>query len=366
MLKHAMLATVGLSLLLSTQAPPAQAQTELTAVQLVDRIIKRPESRGFTGKRNLRVYRQGTSPYDAKADVVYADRNNYSLHITSPQQIQNIRFNMIQGVNSAFFPDEKLFLYNGGANTSYMPERIILSQITPRLDLIQKNYEISRQADDFVSGNPTYVLEFKPKNVFVGNNKKDNWVAPRRKYWIDKESFYILREDRYWDMSANPYSTAWYEIFQKSTGKPQVAALTPPAGTTQVNLSGQENNSFLTYSTVQQAEAKEGIRISMPGYLPKGFEFKDVQVFTLFGARIQVMNFTDGVNDLMVTVRPQQNAFVTLLAGAFSLNLIKKITDLSHQAPNNYVPVNSPNRVGVAFGDVHPEELQRVAYSLTL
>ncbi|MGV3524656.1 MAG: hypothetical protein ACO1RX_10535 [Candidatus Sericytochromatia bacterium] len=369
MLKHAMLATVGLSLLLSTQAPPAQAQN-MTGLQLIDQIIKRSEKTGFTGKRKMIVYRgrpgEENKAYTATADITYADRNNYNIHILSPAEIKGIRFDMVKGVNSAYFPDEKLYLYNGGANTSYMPERIILNQFVPRKDLIEDNYEIKlEEKTDVISLKPAYVLDLIPKNTFKDSKGNAQWVAARRKYWVDKESFYILREDRFWGFE-QPYSISTYDIFKDTPTKPQVTAITPPAGTTQVNLSGQQNNSFLTYSTVEQAEAKEGIRISLPTYLPKGFVFKDVQVFTLFGARIQVMNFTDGVNDLMVTVRPQQNAFVTLLAGAFSLNLIKKITDLSHQAPNNYWPVNSPNRVGVAFGDVNPDELQRVTSSLSL
>lgn len=358
-----------LSTLFITMHPQPGLAQKLTAQEIIQHTTTPPPSNGFIGTRRLKVHRQQLKPLEAVAEVRYANRQNYSIEITSPFDIKGIQFNMFKGVNSAYFPDEKLYLYNGGKNTSYMPERIILGDFTQRTDLLKKNYDIRLLPDDFVALTPTYVLEFVPRNTFTVGDKQ-YWITPRRKYWIDKESFHILQEQRFWSVSQENdnqyYSTAWYESFKKQDSALQIAELPPQAGSNQINLSGKEKNSFLTYSTVAEAETKEKIKINTPMYLPTGFELKDIQVFSLFGARIQVLNYTDGLNDLMLTIRPKQNAFVTLMAGAFSLNLIKKITDLSHQAPNNYYSTASENRVAVAFGDVNPHELQKVASSLSL
>lgn len=344
----------GICISLSLVAPAAHA---LTAFEIVGKALNHRETIGFEGQKELSVSRLNSGPQTATASIRYANRQNYAIEITGPASILGIRFHMSQGVNSAFFPDERLFLFEGGKDTSDMPESIILGQLTDNFRLLQQNYEAAPVTEDFVSANPTWVLDFIPKNDFI---------TPRRKYWIDKDTYQVLREERYWGTDQPPYATAYYITFKKQDKPVVIAPLKPPEDVNRVNLSGKEKNAFLSYTSVVEAEKKEKIKIAYPGYIPPGFQLKYIQVFTLFGARIQVINFTDGLNDLLVTVRPQQNAFVTLLAGAFSLNLIKKISDLSYQAPNNYFSTGAGKNIGVAFGDLSPVELEKVAKSLPL
>jgi hypothetical protein len=216
-------------------------------------------------------------------------------------------------------------------------------------------------------------VQFTPKHQTIDDEKKPIALVPRRVYWLDHDTMQVIKEERHWDwvkdnswqFNNEAYSEASYDIYSPIP-KPEIPKIDPQGSINKVTLSGHDKNSFLTYATVEEAEKAEGIKINMPTRLPEGFVLKDIQVFTLFGARIQVLNFTDGINDMMITIRPQQNAFVTLMAGAFSLNLIKKISDLSSQAPNNYYSNASEKRIAVVFGDVIPIELQRVATSLTL
>lgn len=370
------------TLILGLQSLPVLPASALTPQELINRLkqkIAQPKAdkTGFTGTRTLKVYRQNTEPQVASAKIIFADKDNYDLHITDPLSIRGIHFNMKNGVNSVYFPDEQLFLVNGGKDTSYMPERIILSSFSPRPELIPQNYDIKiLNGNGAIKGVPAYQVEFIPKienHTVAEDGKTPVALTPRRRDWLDQKTLQVLKEERFWDSigpdgkwvpSTDPYSIADYEIYSPGP-KPAIPTL-DPQGINKVNLSGQEKNSFLTYKTVQEAEAKEGIKMTLPKQLPKGFVLKDIQVFTLFGARIQVQNYTDGLNDMMITVRPQQNAFVTLMAGAFSLNLIKKVTDLSTQAPNNYSPISSENRIAVVFGDVMPIELGRVGKSMDL
>jgi hypothetical protein len=334
-----------------------QSAQAITAFEIVEQALKHKETIGFEGQKQLEVSRLNSEPLRATANIRYADRQNYSLQISAPMGIAGIHFHMSKGVNSAFFPDEKLFLHAGGKDTSDMPESIILGQLTDNFQLLKQNYTAADVSEDFVTANPVWVLDFIPKNGFM---------TPRRRYWVEKETFQVLREERYWGTDQPAYSTAFYLTFKKQDKAVVIAPLLAPDGVNMVNLSGKEKNTFLSYSSVADAEKKAQIKINYPTYIPTGFQLKYIQVFTIFGARIQLMNFTDGLNDLTITIRPQQNAFVTLLAGAASLNLIKKISDLSYQAPNNYFSRNGAKNVAVAFGDLHPDELKKVAESLPL
>ncbi len=342
------------ALSLTAWVPNVQA---LTAFEVVEQALQSRSSIGFEGEKELEVSRLNSDPLKANAMIRYANRQNYSLQLIAPMTIKDVHFHMSNGINSAYFPDEKLFLHEGGKDTSDMPESIILGQLTDNLNLLKQNYTALDVQEEFANLNPVWVLDFIPKNGFL---------TPRRKYWVEKETFQVLREERYWGTDQPPYSKAYYLTFKKQDKPVVIQPLQAPSGVNKVNLSGKEKNTFLSYSSVAEAEKKEKVKINYPSYIPAGFQLKYIQVFTLFGARIQLMGFTDGLNDLQITIRPQQNAFVTLLAGASSLSLIKKVSDLSYQAPNNYFSRNGTKNVAVAFGDLHPDELKKVAESLPL
>lgn len=366
------LTTLATALILGTQALPAMA---ISPQEIVQGMAAQTTAEGFTGIRTLIVHRTDTAALQATAKVAFADRNNYDIEITGPDSIRGIKFHMKNGVNSAYFPDEKLHLIQGGPNTSYMPERVILSLLPQKTALLESNYDVKLIREEGISGNLAYVVDFIPKHKTTQKSAdgKDQTMAltPRRRYWLEKNTFHVIKESRYWDsvnpngswnFSETPYSEAGYSTFTHGP-KPTIPDLTPAGQLNKVNLSGKEKNSFLTYNSLAAAQ-QAGISVNLPSYIPQGFQLKDIQVFSLFGAQIKVLNFTDGLNDLMITIRPQQNAFVTLMAGAFSLNLIKKITDLSAQAPNNYFSTNNEKFIAVSFGDVMPSELQRVVVNM--
>lgn len=359
-----LLAVSSLAVSLPFTTAAVQAQAEMRAEQLLQNMLSNSGKTAFTGQRELKVFRSNSAPLTATSEVIFKNANNYQLKITGPDAIRGITFRSDAGKITAFFPDEKLYLFNGVPQTAYMPERIILSSLNNDFNKIMANYEVKRVADEIENLTQAYVLDFVPKHR-VSNGGKDYWFTPRRKYWVDKSNFQVLKEERYWDMGNNPYSVVKFTSFNASPGT-VVPEFKTQDNVTRIDLGAKNKNSFNTYGTLAAAESAEKIKINLPNYVPKGFALKDIQVFSLFGARIQVLNYTDGLNDMMLTIRPEQYGFVTLLAGAFSLNLIKKITDLSYQAPNNYNSVATEQRIAVAFGDMSPFELQRVASSLSL
>lgn len=337
---------------------PAWAQ-ELTPPEIVQQVAAHANKVSFQGERTMEVYRQNNAkPLTGKVKVQYADLSNFNLKIQEPNTIAGIQFNMSNGVHSAYFPEEKLFLFNGDQSTAQLPYGVVLGHVSERPDLLKKNYTAVRMADDFVALTQAYVLDFQPVHGF---NK-----TPGRRFWISHNTFQILREERFWDPNQGSYYKNYYEVFQPLDKKPTIGALTQLDGFTQVNLNGKDKNSFMTYGTAAQAETQENIKILQPTYVPEGFELKNIQVFSLFGGRIQLQNYTDGLNELTVVIRPQQNFYVTLMMGLFSLNLIKKISDISHHIPSNYANRAGKEHIAVIFGDATPDELNKVSASLPL
>ncbi|MEZ0375185.1 MAG: hypothetical protein ACAI44_39225, partial [Candidatus Sericytochromatia bacterium] len=228
----------------------------------------------------------------------------------------------------------------------------------------------ANQNEDF-NGRATYHVSFIPKHRIRDQNGHLQPLAPRRHLWLDHETMNVLREARFWDWvnddgswnyNQNPFADLWYESYY-SEFNPQIEAVSSQAK--KLMLSGQDNNTALSYSSVAEAESRESVRIPRPSYLPRGFVLKDIQVFKVFGQRVQVQNYTDGMNDLMISFQPEANVLATLFDKDFNMNLIQRVTDLSQLAPNNYftAPFGSGNVT--VFGDVMPIELQRVAGSLS-
>ncbi len=357
------LSSLPLTPLMATAPAMAQQNQNLTAQQILQRAVQKHQTVSYTGKKKLVVHRQKSAAKAATADIVFQDKDNYEIKITGPADIRGILFRKQDGRSSAFFPDEKLHLQNAVEDAMYIPEQMVFSGFSKSAAEILSNYDVIKQADAVEEMRPVYVLDFVPKHR-VEINGNEYWPTPRRRYWIEKSSFQVLKENRYWDMSNNPYSESEFEVYEPRPV--QVPPFDVKGKLNNVDLSQDKKSGFASYASVAAAEAAEKIKINAPNYVPTGFKLTNIQVFDLFGSRIQVINYNDGLNDLMLTIRPEQNGFVTLLAGAFSLGLIKKITDLSYQAPNNYYSTSTNQRIAVSFGDMIPAELQRVASSLSL
>ena len=250
-----LLAVSSLAVSLPFTTAAVQAQAEMRAEQLLQNMLSNSGKTAFTGQRELKVFRSNSAPLTATSEVIFKNANNYQLKITGPDAIRGITFRSDAGKITAFFPDEKLYLFNGVPQTAYMPERIILSSLNNDFNKIMANYEVKRVADEIENLTQAYVLDFVPKHR-VSNGGKDYWFTPRRKYWVDKSNFQVLKEERYWDMGNNPYSVVKFTSFNASPGT-VVPEFKTQDNVTRIDLGAKNKNSFNTYGTLAAAESAE-------------------------------------------------------------------------------------------------------------
>jgi hypothetical protein len=76
------------------------------------------------------------------------------------------------------------------------------------------------------------------------------------------------------------------------------------------------------------------------------------------------LRYDNGLARVVVTYRTKPNFFLTLLAGAFALALVDKISALSYHAPNNYAVIEKGDYLVYAYGDLYVENLKAIANSV--
>lgn len=355
---------LGFALALPVMAPVSAGPLPLAAA-----LSRKTPPAPYVGQRELKVYRQNSQPYATTLDIHYRDAENYDLTLTGPAEMSGLRINTVAGVTSALFPGEKQ-LFDSFA---FQPAaRTLVNQLSARQELIGENYELKLQNKDaVVNGTHTYVIDFVPKHTVAdASGRAQLPIAPRRRYWLEQNSLQVMREERYWDWkgldgswnyNASPYFTSAFLSYSTAPG----TAVTPLAAAGDIkafHLSGQTGK-WLSYPNAPEAQKHEGLNIAQPGYLPPGFKLVDIQILNMSGTRIQLQNYTDGVNDLMIASLPA-NQLMNVLSTGLSFAMVQKLSALTVQLPYNFVDASAGDHLVEVFGDVLPEELQRVGAHL--
>ncbi|MBU6429466.1 MAG: hypothetical protein KGR26_10675, partial [Cyanobacteria bacterium REEB65] len=122
----------------------------------------------------------------------------------------------------------------------------------------------------------------------------------------------------------------------------------------------------VTYQTVTEAERALGHPVALPAFVPAGFALYSIEVPIFYRTPMMLLSYTDGANWLYVQYRPKPTLWVTLLAGSFAVQLVEKFQELSFQAPYNYFGTEQGDDIVFTYGDLYPDQLQRVANSLQL
>ncbi len=348
--------------ILGTQSSFAFAK-EITPIEIVNKVLEMKQQ-SFTGTKLQKVVRQNLK-LEANANVEYVNSENFNITLKQPSGISGIKFATNSGKSAIYFPYEKLSFTDAVSTSGEMITDTVLGKITTDADLLQKNYNVTMKNDDEIATNPTYVIDIQPKRQV-----DSHWGTPGRTYWVSKNNFQILREDRYWAPNIEPFFSSQftdYKALSFSTS-PNVR-LKLPYDVKKVEL-GEKNEKSETYlqsfKSADEAEKKSKEKIYLPNYLPEGFKLKELQLLNFYDTKIIVQKYTDGLNSMFVTYRTKPNFFLTLVAGAFSLNLIHKMSDLSYHAPYNYMSKETKENLIISFGDLYPDDLQKVCSSLSL
>lgn len=332
-------------------------------------LTKASQNKGqsFTANRMQRVIRTNLR-LEANANIDYVDSKNFSITIKNPGGISGIKASTNYGKSTIYFPYEKLAFIDALASSGDMITDTIMGKISPDLNLLLKNYNVTMKDDDQITSIPTYVIELKPKPEISGQSY---WTTPARTFWINKKNYQILREDRSWNENSEPFFSSQYTQYKPLTysESPNVK-IRLPINVKKVSLGlskDSETETFMAgFKTVQEAEKVLKQKIEVPKYLPPGFKFREIQALNFYDTRIIIQKYDDGVNSMFVTYRSKPNFFLTLLAGKFSLDLLHKMSDLSYHAPYNYMTRETTENLVISFGDLYPEDLKKVNNSVSV
>lgn len=340
---------------------------DLNVSEIINKNLNEGIKQSFSGKKVQMTIRRDLR-LEAVANIDYVDKNNFNIIMKEPSGISGLNYAVNSGKALIHFPYEKLAFADAAPTSGDMFGDTILGKITTDFSLLQKNYNIVMLADDEINGKKTYVIKCTPKDG--RNGKNQYWGTPARIYWINKENFQIMREDRLWAENNEPFFSSSYKEYKafSYSNSPKVRVKLP--STTKKVFLGKKTEKVETFlesfKTPEEAEKKVGEKIELPKYLPDGFKLNEIMVLNFYDTKIIVEKFNDGLNSLFTTYRTKPNMFLVLMAGSFSLPLIQKMSDLSTNAPFNYLGKETNENLIISFGDLYPDDLKAVNESLAL
>lgn len=338
---------------------PVPAFADPAPMTIVQRVLDAAGSVPFTGVRLHHLVRQNLT-LDATMRIFHQDGQNYRVTIQEPSGLSGVNLWVQQNRAHVYFPAESLLFRNDNPSGSREAAATMMGQVTTQPGLLQRNYALrllgpEEAGDTTVALTPCHVLEAEPIR---------GYLTPAHRFWISKDSYQIMREERTWGRGLAPYFTSGYSEYFPS-GKVDTS-VPLPAKVSTVALQQDLSNRYVLYRTVAEAETALGAPVPQPAFLPAGFQLDHLEFATFFGTRIALLHYTDGLNWLFVSYRPKPNLFLTLMAGAMALGLVDKLSQLTYQSPFNYHGAEVDGQIAFAYGDCYPEDLQRVVASLKL
>ncbi|MFN8673938.1 MAG: hypothetical protein U0457_17890 [Candidatus Sericytochromatia bacterium] len=358
--------TVFLSTILAFSSANAFAK-DLTVNEIISSVNSKGMKTSFTGKKVQMTVRRELR-LEATANVSYVDKENLNVSLKSPSGISGIDFGIYKSKSVIHFPYEKLAFAESALTAGDMLTDTIIGKITNEQSLLEKNYNITLLPNDEISGKKCFVVKLTPKDGRNGTNSY--WGTPAKTFWINTDTFNIMREDRYWGENIEPFFSSQYKEYKAVSYKeaPNIR-IKLPYNTKKVLLDKQQPKieTFLeVFKTPEEIEKKFKFKVATPSYLPNGFKLREIMIMNFYDTKIVIEKFDDGLNSLFVTYRTKPNIFLVLTAGSFSIPLIQKMSDLSLNAPYNYMGKETNENLIISFGDLYPDDLKLVNNSLEL
>jgi outer membrane lipoprotein-sorting protein len=350
-LAAAMVATMALAV-----APKAEAQVDATPAQVIALAMRSEGKTPFKATRTQQVIRQDMVLH-ADAKVNFASPTKYQIALTNPKEIDGLNLVLDQNKLTAFFPKEKLLFQSDIPAGSEEVKDLVMGKLTDDPASLSRNYKVTLAPQmDIVALYPCYKLILEPAKGLGPT------APPGRRLWVAKETGVIMKEERYWSNEMASYFISEYNNF--STAAPTIS-LTIPREANKLKLAKGSPTNMVRYPSLEAAKA-DGKTIYAPTFVPDGFKLRAVDVMSLYGTDIVLVRYNDGLNNLTVTYRTKNNAFLTLMAGAFALSLVDKISALSYHAPNNYAFAEKGDTYVYAYGDLWVDALKQVANSVPI
>ena len=333
-------------------AAPAAAQGARTTVAEVLALVARSDGRTkFTGKRSQQVIRQDMI-LDADAKVDFIDNQNYAIGLQNPADIKGLNLVVEKNRLTAFFPKETLLFQSDTHAGADEVKDLVMGNLTTDQAAITRNYTVTVAPEmDIVALYPCYKITAEPARGFGPQS------PPGHRFWVARENGLVMKEERYWGADQAAYFVSKYDQLSLSA-KPSLA-LTLPKQVNRLRLQAGTPTEMRRFPTVEAARAA-GKKVFAPSSIPAGFVLRSVDVMGLYGTDIILLRYNDGLSNMVVTYRTKPNAFLTLMAGAFALSLVEKISALSYHAPNNYAVIEKGDYLIYAYGDMWVDTLKSI------
>lgn len=334
-------------------AAPAAAQgARAASVADVLALVARNDGKTrFTGKRSQQVIRQDMI-LDADAKVDFVDNQNYAIGLQNPKDIKGLNLVLEKNRLTAFFPKETLLFQSDSHAGADEVKDLVMGNLTTDQPAITRNYKVTVDPEsDIVAMFPCYKVTAEPIRGFGPNS------PPGHRYWVNRENGLVMKEERFWGADQAAYFVSKYDQLSLSS-KPNLA-FTLPKQVNKLKLQAGTPTEMRRFPSVQAARAA-GKKVFEPTNVPTGFALKQVDVMTLYGTDIVLLRYNDGLSNMVVTYRTKPNAFLTLMAGAFALSLVEKISALSYHAPNNYAVIEKGDYLVYAYGDLWVDTLKAI------
>lgn len=360
------LALTGIALALAaTFAAPAPATAQGQAATPAQVIALATRSEGkvtFKANRTQQLTR-ADMVLKAGAAVNFRDRNNYQFQIKSADvpsgmgaSLSGLNMVLDGGKMTVLFPGEKLLFTSDSAAGSEEAKDLAFGNLTDDATSLMRNYKVTVAPElDIIALYPCYKVTLMPTKGLGPNS------PPGRRYWISKENGVVMREERFWAEDAAAYFISQYDSF--STSQPPALSLKVPAEVSKLKLAQGTPTAMLRFANAAAAAAA-GKKVYEPSTLPEGFKLQAVDIMSLYGTDIVLLRYHDGANNMVVTYRTKPTAFVALMAGAFALQLVDKVSQLAYHAPNNYAVIEKGDYLMYAYGDLYQGLLGQVANSV--
>lgn len=339
--------------LASLMAAPAAAQgTRTASVGDVLALVARNDGKTrFTAKRSQQCIRQDMI-LDADAKVDFIDNQNYAIALQNPKDIKGLHLALEKNKLTAFFPKETLLFQSDSPAGADEVKDLVMGNLSGDAATIQRNYKVTVDPEsDIVAMYPCYKVTAEPARGFGPSS------PPGHRFWVSRENGLVMKEERYWGTDQAAYFVSKYDQLSLSS-KPSLAFALPKQ-TNKLKLAQGTPTEMRRFASVAQARAA-GKKIYEPTNVPAGFALKQVDVMSLYGTDIVLLRYNDGLSNMVVTYRTKPNAFLTLMAGAFALSLVEKISALSYHAPNNYAVIEKGDYLVYAYGDLWVDTLKGI------
>ncbi|MEB3328634.1 MAG: hypothetical protein VKQ33_05320 [Candidatus Sericytochromatia bacterium] len=342
----------------SAAGPGAATSPAKPGLQAVLGLLARTEGRQrFKGVRVQQCVRQDMV-LDARARIDHLDGQNYQIALTGPKELDGLSLLLERNQLTAFFPREALLFQSDVSATGEEVRDLVLGRVTTDVEALQRHYRLSVAPEtDIVALYPCWRVTAEP----VGGYGPES--PPGRRFWVARETGLVMKEERFWGPADAAYFTSRYESVS-FVGKPSIG-ISPPKGVSRLRLEAGSPTEMRRFPTPEAARAA-GKAVALPTAVPATFKLRAVDVMTLYGTDLVFLRYDDGLSHVVVTYRTKPNMFLTLVAGAFALALVEKISALSYHAPNNYAVVEKGDYLVYAYGDLYQDVLKGMAQSVPL